>query len=195
MSESNQDVPQMRHQDLAKFFELLGSGQSPTTLHASLTGVFAAGHRMESADWVSWASDMIGPSETVTADHQAILKALYSTTLNALEDSNMSFRPLLPADDSPLSDRLEALSDWCGSFLGAFGTVGVVAEDKKMPTEIEEILEDLSAIAQVETDQDSDAQAEEDFTAISEHVRMGVLNLFLEYNRPAADGKSEPTVH
>lgn len=195
MSESNTTLPQMRHQDLVRFFELLGSGQSPTALHASLTGVLAAGHRMEPADWVDWATDMMGPSEVVTADHQAVIKALYATTLNALDDTNMSFRPLLPADDSPLNERLEALSDWCGSFLGAFGTVGVVGEDKAIPEEIEEILEDLSAIAQVETDQDSDAQAEEDFTAISEHVRMGVLNLYLEYNQPAADGTSGPTVH
>lgn len=194
MSESNQDVPQMRHQDLARFFELLGSGQSPTTLHGSLTGVLAAGQRMEAADWISWATDMMGPSETVSADHQAILKALYSTTLNALDDTNMSFRPLLPADDSPLSDRLEALSDWCGSFLGAFGTAGVIAADKKIPAEIEEILEDLSAIAQVETDQNSDAEAEQDFTAISEHVRLGVVSLYLEYNQPRG-GNAEPTVH
>ncbi|WP_108125760.1 UPF0149 family protein [Saccharospirillum mangrovi] len=195
MSDSTTNLPQMRHQDLVRFFELLGSGQSPTALHASLTGVLAAGHRMEPNDWVEWATDMMGPSEIVTADHQAVIKALYATTLNALDDANMSFRPLLPADDSPLSERLEALSDWCGSFLGAFGTVGVVAEDKALPEEIEEILEDLSAIAQVDTEQDSDAQAEEDFTAISEHVRMGVLNLYLEYNQPAADGKPAPTVH
>lgn len=197
MSQANQDVPQMRYQDLTKFFELLGSGQSPTSLHASLAGVFAAGHRMKSADWIDWASDMIGPSETLTNNHQAILKALYRTTLDALEDSNLSFRPLLPADDRPLNERLEALSDWCGSFLGAFGSVGVIADNKEIPREIEEILEDLSAIAQVETDQSGDAEAEEDFTAISEHVRMGVLNLFLEYNQPTANGngKAEPTVH
>lgn len=194
MSDSSQDVPQMRHQDLAKFFELLGSGQNPATLHASLTGVLAAGHRMEADDWVNWAVDMMGPSEVVTADHKSLLKALYSSTLKALDDSGMSFKPLVPADDAPLSDRLEALSDWCGSFLGAFGTVGVLAENKEIPEEIEEVLEDLSAIAQVETDQDSDAQAEEDFTAISEHVRMGVLSLYLEYNQPASDGKT-PTVH
>lgn len=195
MSDSNQDVPQMRHQDLARFYELLGSGQNPTSLHASLTGILAAGHRMEGDDWVSWAVDMMAPSEALSTDHKAILKALYSSTLLALDDSNMSFRPLIPGDDSSLSERLEALSDWCGSFLGAFGTVGVVAEGKQLPQEVEEILEDLSAIAQVETEQDSDDQAEEDFTAISEHVRMGVLNLYLEYNQPGADGQSDPTVH
>lgn len=195
MSDTTADVPQMRHQDLARLFRLVGSGQQPATLHGSLTGVLAAGHRMEAEDWISWALELMGPAETATSDHHSVLKAFYVSTLSALEDSGMSFRPLLPDDDTPLPDRLEALGDWCGSFLGAFGTVGVVAEDQEIPEEIQEVLEDLSAIAQVEPDSDEGAQAEEDYLAISEHVRMGVLSLFLEYNRPAAASDEPPTLH
>ena len=195
MSDSTPDAPQMRYEDLAELFRRMGSGQSPTTLHGSLTGVLAAGHRMSAEDWVAWAVDLLGPSETVEEGHHVILKGLYVSTLSALEDTGMSFKPLLPADNAPLADRLEALSDWCGSFLGAFGTVGVVSEGKDIPEEIEEVLEDLSAIAQVDTESDEDDQAEEDFVAISEHVRMGALTLFLEYNQTQSPDGDTPTVH
>lgn len=195
MSTTSPDVPQMRFEDLAELFRRMGSGQSPTTLHGSLTGVLAAGHRMKSDDWVSWALDLLGPTEEIEEGHHVILKGLYVATLSALEDTGLSFKPMLPADNAPLANRLAALSEWCGSFLGAFGTVGVLSEGKEIPEEIQEILEDLSAIAQVDTDSDEDDQAEEDFTAISEHVRMGALTLFLEYNQtPDPDGDT-PTVH
>ncbi len=195
MSTSQPDIPQMRYEDLAALFQRMGSGQTPTMLHGSLTGVLAAGHRMSSSDWVSWALDQLGPSETIEEGHHVVLKGLYVSTLSALEDSGMSFRPLLPADNLPMSDRLEALSDWCGSFLGAFGTVGVLSEGKEIPEEIEEILEDLSAIAQVDTESEEDDQAEEDFVAISEHVRMSALSLFLEYNHSNDPEGDSPTVH
>lgn len=195
MSDTPPEIPQMRYQDLVELFQQMGTGQTPTFLHGSLTGILAAGHRMSSQDWVQWALDLLAPSEEITESHHIVLRGLYINTLRELEDTDFSFKPLLPDDSYPLADRLEALSDWCGSFLGAFGTVGVVAEGKPIPEQVEEVLEDLSAIAQVETEPEDDEQAEEDYLAISEHVRMGVLTLFLEFNQASGNDDNAPTVH
>lgn len=194
MSDTPPDAPRMSHSDLAQLFRQMGTGQTPTSLHGSLTGVLAAGHRLSAEDWIQWALDLLAPTETITESHHIVLRGLYATTLQDLEDSGLPFRPLLPPEDAPLPDRLEALSDWCGSFLGAFGTVGVLEEGKEIPEEVREVLEDLSAIAQVETEHEEGDQAEEDYLAVSEHVRMGVLTLFLEYNGTAG-GEEPPTVH
>lgn len=195
MSDTSPEIPRMGYQELTALFQHMGTGQTPTSLHGSLSGVLAAGHRMSEEAWIKWALDLLAPGEEITEVQQELLNNLYISTLRELEDPDFTFKPLLPDDSAPLSDRLEALSDWCGSFLGAFGTVGVVAEGKALPEQVEEVLEDLSAIAQVETEQDEDDQAEEDYLAISEHVRMGVLTLFLEYNRPAGADSDLPTVH
>lgn len=128
--ESRSETPEMAYEDLAELFRRLGTGQTPTSLHASLAGILAAGHRMSSEDWVHWALELLAPTETVTEGHHIVLKGLYVWTLQSLEDTGLGFTLLLPADDAPLDERLDALSDWSGSFLGAFGSVGVVAEGR-----------------------------------------------------------------
>jgi uncharacterized protein YgfB (UPF0149 family) len=194
-TEPHPDVPEMAYEDLAELFRRLGTGQTPTALHASLAGILAAGHRMSNEDWVHWALDLLAPNEAVTEGHHIVLRGLYVWTLQTLEDTGFGFKLLLPADDTPLDQRLDALSDWSGSFLGAFGSVGVVAEGQSLPEAVEEVLDDLSAIAQVDNDYDEGEQAEADFLAISEHVRLGVLTLFLEYNANAASDDEPPVVH
>ena len=193
--EARPEAPEMAYEDLAELFRRLGTGQTPTSLHASLAGILAAGHRMSSEDWVHWALELLAPTETVTEGHHIILKGLYVWTLQSLEDTGLGFTLLLPTDEAPLDERLDALSDGSGSFLGAFGSVGVVAEGQALPEAVEEVLEDLSAIAQVDTEYDEGDQAEADFLAISEHVRLGVLTLFLEYNANAASDDEPPVVH
>lgn len=195
MSETPPETPTIQYGDLRELLRRLGTAQTPSSLHGSLTGILAAGHRMTPRDWIAWALDLLAPSSDVTESDRTELNALYVSTLRDLEDPDFTFMPMLPPDDSPLGQRLEELSDWCGCFLGAFGTVGVVAEGESLPEQVEEVLEDLSAIAQVETEADDGAQAEEDYLAISEHVRMGVLTLFLEYNRTPGGTDEPPTVH
>ncbi|MCH8530125.1 MAG: UPF0149 family protein [Saccharospirillum sp.] len=196
MSESHStELPQMLHQDLTELFQALGSAQSPTAIHGSLAGVLAAGHRLSKTDWLEWVVDQLGPVDPLTENQQVMLLAFYVSTVKALEDSGLSFKPLLPEDDSPMTLRLEALSDWCGCFIGAFGTVGVLAEGKEIPQEVEEILEDLSAIAQIDTESDDSAEAEEDYIAVSEHVRMAALSLYLEYNKTNTPDTPKQTLH
>lgn len=196
MSESYAtELPQLNHQDLAELFQALGSGQSPTAIHGSLSGVLAAGHRLSKTDWLEWVMDQLGPVDPLTENQNIMLLAFYVSTVKALEDSGLSFKPLLPDDDSPMTLRLEALSDWCGCFIGAFGTVGVLAEGKEIPQEVEEILEDLAAIAQIDTESDDSAEAEEDYIAVSEHVRMAALSLYLEYNKTTPSDSPKQTVH
>ncbi|MHA7878850.1 MAG: UPF0149 family protein [Saccharospirillum sp.] len=196
MSDSSSTaLPQLHHQDLAELFQSLGSGQTPEAIHGSLAGVLAAGHRLSKSDWLEWVVDQLGPTDPLTENQQVVLLAFYVATVRALEDSGLSFRPLLPEDGAPMTLRLEALSDWCGSFIGAFGTVGVLAEGKEIPQEVEEILEDLSAIAQIDTDSDDSAEAEEDYLAVSEHVRMAALTLYLEYNQAQSTESPKQTLH
>lgn len=196
MSETDQAGIDLQFEDLAELFVKLGSTLSPTYLHGSITGVLSAGKRMTQEDWVDWALDLIAPTEEVEEPHVTIVQGMYFKTLSELEDEGLSFQLIMPNEDMPMEDRLLALSEWAGSFLGAFGATGVVKETSDMPATLQEILEDLAEIAQVDAKSAEDLnEAEDDFLAVAEHVRVSALTVFLEYNEPPAETGDEQTVH
>jgi uncharacterized protein len=101
-----------------------------------------------------------------------------------LEASDLSFAPLLPDDDADLVPRVEALGQWCGAFLtglaAGLARRGVRTLDDG-PAELREIVEDLGAIARIDTDslaepdRDDDEEAEVDLLELQEFVKVGVL--------------------
>ncbi|WP_040557008.1 UPF0149 family protein [Reinekea blandensis] len=197
MSESEQAGIDLQFEDLAELFVKMGSTLSPTYLHGSLTGVLSAGKRMTQEDWVDWALDQMAPTEEIQEAHVTVIQGLYFKTLAELQDEGLSFSLLMPNEDTPMVDRLEALSEWSGSFLGAFGATGVVQETSDMPATLQEILEDLADIAQVDAKSAEDlSSAEDDYIAVAEHVRVSALTVFLEYNEPPANpDDADATVH
>lgn len=196
MSEAEQAGIDLQFDDLAELFVKMGSTLSPTYLHGSIAGVLSAGKRMTQEDWVDWALDQMAPTEEVQEAHVTIIQGLYFKTLSELEDESLAFSLMLPGEDAPMVDRLQALSDWAGSYLGAFGATGIVQETSDMPATLQEILEDLSEIAQVDATSAEDlSSAEDDFIAVAEHVRVSALTVFLEYNEPPATEPGEKTVH
>lgn len=196
MTDTNSAAISLHYDDLAELFVKMGSSLTPAYLHGSLTGVVASGKRMNIDDWLDWALDLIAPTVEVEEMHVTILKGLYFKTIAELQDESMIFNLMIAGDDTPISDRLLLLSEWAGSFLGGFGATGVVKEMSELPATLQEILEDLSEIAQVDAEQDIDFEgAEEDYLAIAEHVRLSAITVFLEYNEPPEQGESESTVH
>jgi uncharacterized protein YgfB (UPF0149 family) len=195
MSESDQAGISLQFEDLAELFVKMGSTLSPTYLHGSIAGVLSAGKRMSQEDWVDWALDLLAPTAEVEEAHVTIIQGLYFKTLTEYEDEGLTFSLVLPDEDTPMVDRLFALSEWAGSFLGAFGGTGIIKETSDMPATLQEILEDLADIAQVDAESAEElASAEEDFIAVAEHVRVSALTIYLEYNEPPTDAE-EQVVH
>ena len=195
MSESDQAGISLQFEDLAELFVKMGSTLSPTYLHGSIAGVLSAGKRMSQEDWVDWALDLLAPTANVEEAQVTIIQGLYFKTLTEYEDEGLTFSLVLPDEDTPMVDRLFALSEWAGSFLGAFGATGIIKETSDMPATLQEILEDLADIAQVDAESAEElSSAEEDFIAVAEHVRVSALTIYLEYNEPPADA-DEQVVH
>lgn len=112
---------------------------------------------------------------TRVGDQIRLLIGFVSETRKALEDGLFSFDLLLPDDEVPLSQRAEALAQWCQGFLYGLGLGG----ERKWSEQALEILRDLQTITHL----DPDAEGEEDeqaFTELVEYVRIGVQLLFTE---------------
>jgi uncharacterized protein YgfB (UPF0149 family) len=109
--------------------------------------------------------------------NQSSVTAFVDAALAELDAEDFSFAPLLPEDDAALGARLEALGDWCASFLTGFAA-GLARRGRgrldDCPDEVREIVRDLAAIAQIDADADADS-AERDLLELEEFVKVGVL--------------------
>jgi len=123
------------------------------------------------------------------------VEAFVSASIESLMADDMSFAPLLPEDDADLDLRLTAVAEWCAGFLAGLGAGGAargVNSFAAMPDEIKEIVDDLSAITEIDVGDSAHTgladertgesgapvdigAAEADYMQINEFVKVGVL--------------------
>lgn len=125
-------------------------------------------------------------------DQQSVA-AFVDACVAGLQAEDLSFTPLLPADDQPLDARLEALGQWCSSFLAGLAAGlarrGAASLDD-CPDEVREIVRDFAAIAQVDAavpEGAGEAAAETDFTELEEFVKVGALLIMSTFEHEADD--------
>jgi yecA family protein len=175
---------------LNDLLQRLGALQTAAELHGFATGQLAGGRRFSRAEWLRAATEQADLSQNPDEVEGDVLFTTCQQTLAALTRSDMSFQPLLPADDEALEDRVDALGQWCQGFLMGLGLAGVDMRD----AELAEILRDLSAIAQIGSDgaDSDDENGENDFFAVSEYVRMSAIDIFWQFNRDAEPEAATP---
>lgn len=125
---------------------------------------------------------------------QAAVEAFVSASVAGLQAEDMSFAPLLPADDAGFPARLEALGQWCGAFLSGFAA-GLARRGatslEDCPQDVREIVRDFSAIAQLDPDgameEPSAEAAETDFMELAEFVKVGTLLIMSSLEHDADD--------
>lgn len=154
---------------------------SPSELHGSLCGFLCAGGEPLPQHWLEQLQIQPAALEDETRDR---LEALRRSATVLLDDPQMRFQPLLPDDDTAMATRVDALVQWCQSFLGGFGLAG--GSDQDGSATRREALQDLQRIAGFtyeagETEEDETALAE-----IVEFVRVAALMLRQEA-APAPD--------
>jgi uncharacterized protein YgfB (UPF0149 family) len=114
-----------------------------------------------------------------------------------LQAEDLSFAPLLPGEEAALSARLDALGEWCGSFLAGFAA-GVarrgVGSLDDCPEEVREVVRDFAAIAQVDVASAaaSDDDAEEELMELEEFVKVGALLIMSSLDEIDVDETDDP---
>jgi len=106
---------------------------------------------------------------------------VYKATSEQLKSTELNFDLLLPEDEEPLPNRVDALREWCQGFLIGLETVEF-QEDENQSLEAEEALMDLTEFSVMEFspvgDQNEDEEA---YQEILEFVKVAVLLLYTEY--------------
>lgn len=176
----------------AAFAALLASSGhpvSPAELHGLLLGRSCAGAGFDIDPWLVDAAELLGaaPQDTV---RQALI-GLQEMVKTELSGSEVTIVLLLPGDDAPLQERASALGQWCQGFLGGFG---LTVRDAALSAEAMEVLQDLSAIAQVQNALDESEDGENDYMEVTEYLRVAPLLLFSECAKPVAPA-AKPSLH
>ncbi|MBC3973228.1 YecA/YgfB family protein [Xanthomonas translucens] len=158
--------------DVTQASQQLGLAASAAELHGALCGWLAGG----GANLAAWPAAVLADAGIATPRRGDVLDRLREASAAQLEDRDFAFDLVLADAGAPLSERADALFDWCRGFLGGFG----LAAGAKPPLseEGEESLQDLARLAQASTDDfDSGDEDEDALAEIEEFVRVAALLL------------------
>lgn len=156
--------------------------ESSLSIHESeLHGIISAlcvAHGQLDAAQIPTIMDEILP---VQLNHDALVR-FYRATFDALDEANLSYQ-LLIDNDSPLSERVEAVSFWVNGFIHVFEKFGFW-ESQCDPQLLPEVRDDFEEIAKIDKNV-NEAQTEENEEAlmqILEYLRIATLQMF-EYTQ------------
>ncbi|MBP8064179.1 MAG: UPF0149 family protein, partial [Acinetobacter sp.] len=100
-----------------------------------------------------------------------------------LSEDELDYLPMLPDDEHALSERVQALADWCAGVVLGFGLAsGHIRADEQ------ELIENLQDVAAVEfEDSDDDDEGEESYQELYEFVRLIPVSLAMGRKKVAID--------
>lgn len=98
-------------------------------LHGGICGALCASGPAAAETWLD--EGLIDePEAGPHTDLRSALHDLVTASWEYLSSTTLEFEPLLPEDDAPLDEQVEALAAWCHGFLGG---LGFAAPDLGMP--------------------------------------------------------------
>ncbi|MGA0001765.1 MAG: UPF0149 family protein [Steroidobacteraceae bacterium] len=165
------------HADLEASLMAAGSAVSASEAHGCVCGTLCADLGFSTSEL---AVDLL-PEESTEETASALVATVTSLregSLDGLAGGEMGFQPLLPDDEQPLADRVEALAAWCGGFLYGLGRAGA---DMDLPGDLGEILGDFSEISRASLQaHEGDEEGEASYLELTEFVRASVQLAFEE---------------
>ncbi len=144
--------------------------------HGSVCGLLCCGRSIDAAAWSQSLLDELNSDDG--QDAERVLRQFFDATARELSDSQCQFQLLLADDHDGLGFRTGVLSRWVVGFLD--GLIDQrINESAKFPDEIKEAIEDLSRIAEVDSDLNSPMEADETaYFELVEYVRVAAMLIF-----------------
>lgn len=160
-----------------------GAVVAPAELHGGVCGALCAGGASAARRWLADCLDdeRLDAAAAAVADE---LDELIVTSEKMLDEHDLKFAPLLPSDDAPLEEQVEALAGWSQGFLNGVGsTTAAAGRAPGEGTALGEILHDFAEISRAGLSEDEAAgRGQPDFALaeLHEYVRVSVQIVFEE---------------
>jgi hypothetical protein len=166
-------------------------------LHGGICGVLCSGGDGATQRWieeciVEYANPL---DQTNLSDLKRTLYEPVLVTQQMLASSQFEFEPLLPDEEAPLDEQVQALALWCHGFLSGLGFgAGTAAES--LDGSLTEILEDFAEISRAGLsgeDREDPDQADFALAQLKEYVRVSVQIVFEELAAQHAVASTDST--
>ncbi len=171
---------------------------SASEFQGILSGMISAGADGSNHQWLVTLLEVANDANSLPSEARDQLIELFKQSQLAFTQQDALAPILLPSDEYPLVDRLEALSLWCQGFLLGFGLqFGNQATDNK---EVAESLQDISEISQLEIEGDESEESQSALLTVTEHIKVAVKVIYLEIvfkqqNQAKSSQTGNQTVH
>lgn len=170
---------------------------SAAEVHGLIAGMLSAGMTADAGMMLPVLHDFLNDGQAVNVELKSQIGSLITETAKQLDDEELGFLLLLPNDDEALAERLEALVEWSQSFLVGFAIqqhdLSVFSDD------VREAIEQLTEVTRIDVytpDDSSDAENEESYFLVLEHVRVLVMTCYQEVGQKFASDKApNSTLH
>lgn len=171
---------------LADVYWRLGVMQAPSQLHGYLIGRLSSGEALPAEQWLSQAVAYIDAVQSPDQADAALLMSLYVASNQSLASEELGLQLLLPEDAVEITQRADALGQWCQGYLAGFAQGGKWVKEhhgqQAYPAEVSEALNDIAAISQIslgEDDQDLQ-QSEQNLFEVAEYLRVAAVTIYVE---------------
>jgi uncharacterized protein YgfB (UPF0149 family) len=164
---------------------------STSEFHGMLVGMVSAGLKPTDTDWKKTIIEVGNDGNQLPVGAQKLLEDILVISVRAFREEDFLAPILIPDEEYPLLDRIEALSFWSQGFLLGFGLQH--GSEPIIAPEIKEALQDISDISQLEVSADEDDESESAFIILLEHIKVAVKVIYLEFVFKI-EQKSEPSV-
>jgi uncharacterized protein YgfB (UPF0149 family) len=185
---------------LDEFLHRAGVPIALPELHGGLCGSLAALGAAGAEGWIEACLRGADLAPGSPREVPGLLDELQAETWQALTGIEMSFEPLIPADDATLAERVHALALWCHGFLAGLGLGGLELSGLSpgVSEQLREIMEDLSEISRATLGADESADIEQAafaFEEVKEYVRISAQLVFDELEEVRKRESGDATVH
>ena len=164
------------YESLQASLRSLGLDQDAPEYHGILCGMLC--YRDDAPADLGLAAE----PERLAASEDEVLKGLRKASLQQLQEAHVEFVLMLPDDEEGMTERVEALAQWCSGFLHGMAS-STQMDMRGLSDDAQELVRDFTELSraghEMATDGDTE-QDERDYAELVEYVRVGAQLLFLE---------------
>jgi uncharacterized protein len=167
---------------LSALIDELGLACSAAFVHGSLCGLLTVGTRFASAEWLDLALSEPDLASQLPPEAHSELSEFAQHQQAQLHTGLLGLAPLLPDDESALTERVKALHDWCDGYLGGLGLSGNLKKNTALSRDLRDALRDLQQIVSSEIELDANDQETDEnaYMELYEYVRAVIDLAFQE---------------
>lgn len=166
------------YEPLNQSLHYVGALMNAAEAHGLLCGMLCIPQFFSLEEWFKHIISPVTYEDGLTTECQQQLTLLTNYTVEQLNSALAGFQLLLPADDTPLPERIQALAGWCEGFSFGLGIAGIQTQD--LSQDAAEFIKDTVAISRLAPVEQATAEAEADYIQLVEYLKVGVITLYEE---------------